>query len=99
MNDNDKNKMETHEQVQPKRKGPSFKQAPSYTNYIDKLRNWRENSLDKKDDLIKRLPKSLRYLKPSPMQSFYVLFGISGYFTYKALLCKTIILLLDLYFF
>jgi len=84
-------KPETTFSQQPKKKGASFKQAPGFTKYIDSLKNAKESSLDKKDDLLKRLPKSLRYLKPSPMQSFLALLGVSGYFTYKALLCKVII--------
>jgi len=69
-----------------KKRGTSFKEVPTFTKYIDMFKNFKENSLDKKDDLVKKLPKSLRYLKPSPMQSFFILMGVSGFFTYKTLL-------------
>lgn len=92
--ENPKN-MQDGEKTSLNRKSHSFKQVPTYTRFIDRIRNAKENSLDKKDDLIKKLPKTLRYLKPSPMQTFYALFAVSGYFTFKALQCIIIMFSLN----
>jgi len=76
----------------PIKRGPSFREAPKFTSFIDKLKDTKEASLDKKDDLLKKIPKSIRYLRLSPMQMFGIMMAASGYLTYKALLGKFLIL-------
>ena len=87
MDNKDPQTKETPLNNKPKQQktGHSFKKVPTYTKSIDQLRKLRENGLDKKDSLINKLPKTIRYLKPSPMQSFGAIMLVSAFFTWKAL--------------
>ena len=71
------------EQKNPKKY--SFRKNPSGGKLIDKFYQLKESSLNKREELWKKIPPTIRNIKFSPLNKFIFMIGISGILTIKAL--------------